>query len=180
MGTAILLGIPQKYVETAKAAIKQNGRLFTVWDIKYAPSNGKATGMLQRDVDRVEAFAEERQDLHILGFSSESDRQNLAARIAPYFRFRWFKHQYLKCLGSPDPPPIRRRASISAIRRGRMDGTGEARRHQIAVIAPGVLIPSRKETSRFMAACKRLWRPPERCGRRKSRAGLPECTSSQN
>lgn len=105
MGTAILLGIPKGYVGTAKSTIADNA-LFKNWSVKFVPSNEKNAGISQADVKRVQQLASQYEDVHILGFSTQQNRQDFAAQIRPYFRFRWFDHGTLRCLGSPDPAPF--------------------------------------------------------------------------
>jgi hypothetical protein len=103
MATALLLGIPQGYVGTAKSAIRDNASLFTAWSIKYVPSSGKFAEILAPAVKQALQLAEQYEDSHILGFSTQKNRQALVDQIRPYFRFRWFDEDALKCLGSPDP-----------------------------------------------------------------------------
>jgi hypothetical protein len=103
MPTALLLGFPQGYVRAAKSAIERSANLFTEWSIKYVPSNGHATGISQRDVPKIKDYAERDVTIHVIGFSDQKDRQIFSDQIAPFFRFRWFAYELLKCLGSPDP-----------------------------------------------------------------------------
>jgi hypothetical protein len=102
MGTALLLGIPQGYVGTAKSTIAHNA-LFANWSVKFVPSNGRFAEISQGSVKRVRELASQCEDAHILGFSTQQNRQDFADQIKPYFRFRWFDHGLLRCLGSPDP-----------------------------------------------------------------------------
>ncbi len=106
MRTAILLGIPSGYVGTAKSAIAKNATLLGTWSIKYVPSNRTEPEILQRMVKQAQELAEKHDDVHVFGFSAQQDRQKLVGEIKPYFRFRWFDHELLKCLGSPDPAPF--------------------------------------------------------------------------
>ena len=102
MGTAILLGIPKKYLEATKSALGKNALPFTGWAIKFIPSSGTATGVLRRDTVWIQRFAEDQENIHIVGFSDDQNRQTIADLIAPYFRFRWFRYELLRCLGSPN------------------------------------------------------------------------------
>jgi len=106
MGTAILLGIPSGYVGATKSAIAKNEGLFGSWSIKYVPSNGKEPEILQRMVKQAQELADKYNDVHIFGFSAQKDRQHFIGEIKPYFRFRWFDHGLLKCLGSSDLAPF--------------------------------------------------------------------------
>jgi hypothetical protein len=102
MSTALLLGFPQGYVRAAKRSIERSAGLFTDWSIKYVPSNGHATGIAQRDVHKIEDFVERDATIHVIGFSDQKNRKDFSDQIAPFFRFRWFAYELLKCLGSPD------------------------------------------------------------------------------
>jgi hypothetical protein len=106
MRVALLLGIPSGYVGTTKSAIAKSEALFSGWCIKYIPSNRKEAGILEGMVRHAQEIADQHEDPHFLGFSTQKDRQRLADQIKPYFRFRWFDHLLLKCLGSPDPSPF--------------------------------------------------------------------------
>jgi hypothetical protein len=106
MRTVFLLGIPSAYVGTAKSAIAKNATLFNAWAIKYIPSSRKEAEILQGMVRRAQELADQQENPHIVGFSAQKDRQHLADQLKPYFRFRWFDHDLLKCLGSPDPSPF--------------------------------------------------------------------------
>jgi hypothetical protein len=106
MATALLFGIPQGYVKTAKSAIERNDGLFTGWSIKYLPSNGNTSGISQRDISKLEQVVQNTESLSVFGFSDVHNRHILSDQIAPYFRFRWFKYELLRFLGSPDPSPF--------------------------------------------------------------------------
>ena len=103
MSTALLFGFPQKYVGKAKSITARESGRFGGWDIKYLTANGGVTGPTKKDLDRIPTFAEQHQDLHIIGFSQEKNRSELANQIAPYFRFRWFDYGLIGSLTSPDP-----------------------------------------------------------------------------
>lgn len=106
MRVALLLGIPAGYVGTAKSAIAKSEALFSAWSIKYIPSNRKEPAILEGMVRQAQEIADQHEDPHLLGFSAQQDRQLFADQLKPYFRFRWFDHLLLKCLGSPDPAPF--------------------------------------------------------------------------
>ena len=103
MRTALLLGVPAGYVATAKSAIAKNAALFSAWSIKYIPSDRKEAEILEGMIRHAQEVADRYEEPHVLGFSAQKGRQRLADQIKPYFRFRWFDHLLLKCLGSPDP-----------------------------------------------------------------------------
>lgn len=106
MGTALLLGIPSGYVKTAKNAVAKNANMFTDWSIKYVPSPRNEAEISPRLVEQAKESARQHEDAHILGFSAQKDRRRFEDQIKPYFRFRWFEHSFLRCLGSPDPSPF--------------------------------------------------------------------------
>jgi len=56
-------------------------------------------------VKQAQELADKYNDVHIFGFSAQKDRQHFIGEIKPYFRFRWFDHGLLKCLGSSDDWP---------------------------------------------------------------------------
>ena len=103
MGTALLVGIPSGYVGAAKSAIAQNATLFDTWSVKYVPCSRKDPEILDWMVRRAQEFADQQGDPHIFGFSAQKDRHRAADQLKPYFRFRWFDHLLLKCLGRTDP-----------------------------------------------------------------------------
>jgi hypothetical protein len=103
MGTAILVGIPTGYVGAAKSAIANNASLFEEWSIKYVPCNGKEPEILARTANEAREMAAKYDDAHIFGLSAQKNRNEVVREIKPYFRFRWFAHQLLRCLGGPDP-----------------------------------------------------------------------------
>jgi hypothetical protein len=102
MKTALLFGIPQGYVDAARGAIQKHAAQFENWAIKYHPAGGSKR-VSQKDLSRIEDFVNKHEDLHIVGFSDDSDRQRLADQIELYFRFRWFNYEHLKWLTSPAP-----------------------------------------------------------------------------
>ena len=103
MGTAIILGIPVGYVGPAKSAISRNLGMFGAWSIKFVPAPRRETAILPRMVDQVMEFAARYDDSHILGLSAQANRQEIGNHIRRFFRFRWFRHELLRFLGSPDP-----------------------------------------------------------------------------
>ena len=111
MRTAYLLGIPAKYVPTAKSAIAKNGAAFNLWSVKYVPTNRPDAEISVAMLDTVRDQASKTDDAHVFGFSTQSNRRQFEAYIKPFFRFRWFDHNLLKCLGSPDPGPFIRELS---------------------------------------------------------------------
>jgi hypothetical protein len=106
MGTGILVGIPSGHVGAAKTAISNNAALFQDWSIKYVPSNGKEPEILPRTINQAQEMAARYDDVHLFGFSAQKNRNDLVRQIKPYFRFRWFPNELLRCLGSPDPSPF--------------------------------------------------------------------------
>ena len=106
MATALLLGIPTRYVNTARSAVDRNSGSFRDWAIKYVESPGKQPEIAAREVKRALTLATEHTDTHILGFSTQQNRHDFSDQIKSYFRFRWFDHILLRFLGSPDPSPF--------------------------------------------------------------------------
>ena len=106
MPTAILLGIPARYIKTARSAVENRSNVFDPWRIKFVESPEKEPQISPREVKRALALASEHSDAHILGFSAQQNRQDSANQIRSYFRFRWFDHGLLRFLGSPDPSPF--------------------------------------------------------------------------
>jgi hypothetical protein len=103
MSTALLLGFPPNHVVAAKAVAAKTPERFDKWSIKYAPASGRSSGATVRDLEKIAGFADQHADLHIIGFSEDSNRREIAERITPYFRFRWFKYELLRLLRSHDP-----------------------------------------------------------------------------
>ncbi|MGD0580263.1 MAG: hypothetical protein ABSC08_15195 [Bryobacteraceae bacterium] len=86
--------------------MNRNASMFSGWAVKFVPSPTKLPQVSAAEVDQTLKLASQHQDTHILGFSTQPDRQRFADRIKAYFRFRWFDHILLKHLGSPDPFPF--------------------------------------------------------------------------
>ncbi len=106
MATAILLGIPARYVKTAKALIEKRPGVFGQWRIAFVESPKQDPQILPREVKRALTVASEHSDAHILGFSIQQNRQDVANQLRSYFRFRWFDHRLLRFVGNPDPSPF--------------------------------------------------------------------------
>jgi hypothetical protein len=106
MGTALLLGIPAGYVGTAKSALSKDATISGTWAIKFVPASRREAEISQKMVGQAQSIASQYSDTHIFGFSTQSNRKDFAEQLSPYFRFRWFDHSLLKCLGSPDPTPF--------------------------------------------------------------------------
>jgi hypothetical protein len=106
LATAILLGIPARYVKTARSAVESSPGAFDHWSIKFIECPEKEPQISPREVKRALTLASEQPDAHILGFSVQRNRQDFANQIRSYFRFRWFDHGLLRFLGSPDPSPF--------------------------------------------------------------------------
>lgn len=76
------------------------------WGIKFVESPAKEPQISLREMKRALTLASEHSDAHILGFSTQQNRQDFSSQIKSYFRFRWFDHGLLRFLGSPDPSPF--------------------------------------------------------------------------
>jgi len=86
--------------------LERHANMLGAWQIKFAESPEKDPQISLREVKRALTLASEHSDAHILGFSTQQNRQVLSNQIRPYFRFRWFDHGLLRFLGSPDPSPF--------------------------------------------------------------------------
>ncbi len=113
MRTAILVGIPTAYVGAAKSAIASNASLFENWSLKYVPSSGKEPEILARTVNQARDMAAKYEEPHVFGLSAQKNRNEVVREIKPYFRFRWFAHELLRCLGSPDASPFLQELAIN-------------------------------------------------------------------
>src|ERR1017187_7571144 len=106
MGTALLLGIPTGYVGAARSALSKDITTNGVWSVKFVPTSRREAEISFAMIKQAQDIAVLHGDTHILGFSAQSNRKEFANQLSPYFRFRWFNHVLLKCLGSPDPTPF--------------------------------------------------------------------------
>ena len=106
MGSALLVGIPRGYIGNAKSAVERNASMFNGWSVRYIPSPVKLEPQISAaEVTQALKLAGEYDDAHILGLSTQNNRQYFADQIKWHFRFRWFNHALLRHLGSSDPPP---------------------------------------------------------------------------
>src|ERR1039458_3758205 len=106
MGTVLLVGIPSGYVGAVKGVLSRNAAKFYSWSIQFVPAPKKEIEISKAMVKQTLDIAARNDDTHILGFSAQKNRQYLENVIKPYFRFRWFDHNLLKYLCSPDPTPF--------------------------------------------------------------------------
>jgi hypothetical protein len=102
MATALLAGLPNRYLSRVKAVLAAARAELENWEFIYLVSP-KGPDLQIRDRKRIYTEAERRGSLHVLGFSGERNRDNVAAAIRQYFRFRWFDHSMLPLLDTPDP-----------------------------------------------------------------------------
>lgn len=107
MGSALLVGIPRGYIGNAKSAVERNASMFDGWSVRYIPSPVKIEPHISAtEVTQALKLAAEHEDTHILGLSTQQNRQYFSDQIKEYFRFRWFDHALLRHLGSSDPSPF--------------------------------------------------------------------------
>jgi len=108
METAILIGIPSPYVARLRNALDSQGGLPDTWSLLFVPAPRKEPGINQGTVRQACRFADKHSSPHILGFSTQQSRSELAAEIARCFRFRWCD-QLVRCLSylaTPNPAPF--------------------------------------------------------------------------
>jgi hypothetical protein len=105
MAIALLAGLPNRYLQRVKNVLADAAGEWANWEFAFVVSQG-GPDLLLRDRKRIFAEAESRGSLHVLGFSAERDRDNVAAQIRPYFRFRWFDHTTLHAFDTPDSSPF--------------------------------------------------------------------------
>ena len=106
MATAILLGVPPSYIGTLKSALTKERTLLGAWSVVFVPAPRKEIEISIGMIKRTHEIAAKSNEPHILGFSAQSNRHEVANAIKPYFRFRWFDHSLLRVLGSPKPAPF--------------------------------------------------------------------------
>ncbi len=106
MGTALLLGMPVGYVGAARSVISKDATTNGIWSVKFVPAPRREAEISLAMIKQAQDIAAQHDDTHILGFSTQSNRKEFADQLSPYFRFRWFNHVLLKCLGSPDQTPF--------------------------------------------------------------------------
>ena len=115
MPTVILLGIPQGYIGNAKSSVAAASGALKDWAFKYVPTHGKFPEISRPLIERACVIAAQYAQSHVLGFSGQQNRQIFAQQIKPYFRFKWFDHSMLSCLGSPDSSPFAHALACSLV-----------------------------------------------------------------
>jgi hypothetical protein len=100
MPTAILLGVPRGHIDEIRSAIKRRPVQHQDWNLKFIPSRNKWPSFFDSEIKQAMEFARHDGGAHILGFSTERDRQVLARKIRAYFRFRWSDERQLSKIGS--------------------------------------------------------------------------------
>lgn len=105
METAILLGIPSPYVARLRSALDSQGGLPVPWSLKFVPAPKKNPEINRGTVRQACDLADKHQSPHIMGFSKQQHRKELAAEIVGSFRFRWCDQLvgYLGNLATPNP-----------------------------------------------------------------------------
>jgi hypothetical protein len=108
METAILLGIPAPYVARLRNALDSHGGLPAVWNLLSVSAPKKNSEINRGTVRQACELANKQESPHILGFSTQQNRSESAAQIAPYFRFRWCDQlvRLLNYLATPNPTPF--------------------------------------------------------------------------
>jgi hypothetical protein len=101
MPIALLAGLPSRYLNRVKDVIASADEVAD-WNFAYLPSP-RGPSLQIRDRKQIHQEAERVGSLHVIGFSAERDRNDVAAAIRPYFRFRWFNHVTLPVLDTSDP-----------------------------------------------------------------------------
>ena len=101
MPIALLAGLPNRYLNRAKAVIA-GAKELAAWEFLYLTAP-RGPALQIRDRKQIHTEAEKHGSLHVIGFSAERDRDKVAAEIRPYFRFRWFTHATLSALDTPEP-----------------------------------------------------------------------------
>ncbi|HEX4004816.1 MAG TPA: hypothetical protein VHX60_01450 [Acidobacteriaceae bacterium] len=101
MPIALLAGLPSRYLQRVKDVIGSAVEL-AEWEFAYLPSP-RGPSLQVRERKLINGEAEKHGSLHVLGFSAERNRDQVASEIRPYFRFRWFDHALLAILDTPYP-----------------------------------------------------------------------------
>jgi hypothetical protein len=101
MAIALMAGLPSRYLQRVRNVVAAAVQLVG-WEFTYVVSQ-KGPDLQIRDRKLLYAEAEKYGSLHVLGFSAQRNRDEIAATIRPYFRFRWFDHTVLRALDTPDP-----------------------------------------------------------------------------
>jgi hypothetical protein len=105
MAIALLAGLPSRYLNRVKDVLAAAGGELDGWEFAYVVSP-KGPDLKMRDRKLIYAEAERLGSLHVIGFSADRNRENVAAAIRPYFRFRWFDHTVIRALDTPNPIPF--------------------------------------------------------------------------
>src|SRR5580698_9857422 len=101
MAIALMAGLPNRYLQRVKDTVAAASGLAD-WEFVYVVSP-RGPDLQIRDRKLIHAEAEKHGSPHVLGFSAERNRDEVAAAIRPYFRFRWFDHSVLPVLDTPAP-----------------------------------------------------------------------------
>jgi hypothetical protein len=108
METAILLGIPSPYVARLRNALASHGGLPHDWFLLFVSAPKKNPEINQGTAHHACQLADKHPSPHILGFSTQQHRSELAAELKECFRFRWCDQlvSSLNHLATANPAPF--------------------------------------------------------------------------
>jgi hypothetical protein len=90
MPVFIIAGHQRSLARQVKIAVEQAVERFGNWTFLLQPSHAsKQAGINSKQVIELLNLAGENEGAHIFGIDASKDRQAVADRISPHFRFRW-------------------------------------------------------------------------------------------
>lgn len=105
MPTFILAGVQRSLVPQVRRAIETGNATLAGWTPVVVPS--QHDGWLSvKQVDDVCKRADINGGAHIFALSDDRDRGEVARRLSPYFRFRWFDTSVTRRVGSGEVDPL--------------------------------------------------------------------------
>lgn len=108
MPVLILAGLPRSLADRVKATKEKSQSthgLPTDWHLNFVNTSQKKPSLSEADVQRVCREASKSTESHVVGVSviAGDSRKQVAQRIRPFFRFRWFDNNCLHMIYNSNP-----------------------------------------------------------------------------
>jgi len=100
--TAIFAGLPVRYVPPLRGLLGRESERFVGWSFKFSPTQAKLPILRPQDLDQIARITGPEDEVHVLAFSSDSQRSKVSDTFRQFFRFRWFRNEVLREIGPVD------------------------------------------------------------------------------